>query len=62
MRSRMCIEKPDDVEVTLTLTMKASEWCDVRDQLQNKYPSWQLSSAITDMLSKIRKIVYAEGQ
>lgn len=60
MKGRMKIERPDDVEVTLTITMTAKKWCEIRDQLANKYPSWQLSSLITNTLATVRKIVWED--
>lgn len=54
----MKIEEPDKVEVTLTMTMSVKNWCELRDQLQAKWPSADLSGHITDMLAQVRKIVY----
>lgn len=62
MIARMKIEKPDDVEVTLTVTMSAKKWCELRDQLKSEWPSWELSSAISNMLGNVRKIVWDESE
>ena len=51
MKARLLIENPNDVEGTVKLTMKMSEWEALREQLQNAWPSSQLSYAITDLLS-----------
>ena len=58
MQSRMMIERPGEVEVTLKLTMPAKEWENLREQLVSAYPSWTLAQAITDMLVQVRKIIY----
>jgi len=60
MKSRMMVENPDDVEVTIKMTMRVKDWAELRDQLANAYPAWELSSHINSMLSQIRKIVYPE--
>ena len=62
MRARMKLEKPDDVEVTLIVTMSAKKWCHIRDQLKSEWPSWELSSAISNMLDNVRKIVWDENE
>lgn len=54
----MRIENPNDVEVTLTITMTAKKWCELRDQLSESYPSWHLSSLITKSLAKVRAIIW----
>jgi len=58
MKSRMKIEKPGDVEVTLSITMKASEWEELRGQLSTRYPSWRISAAINDLLAQVRKVLW----
>lgn len=61
MRTRMKIENPGDVEVTLTVTMKASEWEGLRDLLPNKHPASELTYRINDLLAQTRKILWADG-
>lgn len=58
----MRIEKPEDVEVSLTITMTAKQWDELRSQLQDKWPSWQMSAAITGLLSQVRKIVWDDQE
>lgn len=60
MKTRMKIETPGDVEVTLTMTCKASEWEALRDQLQNKWPSSEFSYRINDLLAQVRKILWSD--
>jgi hypothetical protein len=59
MKARFMIERPDEVEVTMKITMTAKEWCNLRDQLEGKWPSSRLSQAITHVLSEARKVYYA---
>lgn len=63
MRSRMSIEKPGEVEVTLTATMTADRWQEIRDWLREAKvyhyePVAQFASAIDDLLGQTRKLLW----
>jgi hypothetical protein len=63
MHCRLKCEKPDDIEFTMTITMKASDWSRLRDQLDsgkmsNGYPAWTLVREINDLLGQARKIYW----
>lgn len=63
MECRLKCEKPGEIVYTLTVTMKASEWEKLRDQLDastlsNSYPAWTLRREIDDLLSQARKIYW----
>lgn len=60
MRARLKIEKPEDIEATITMTMTLQEWELLRDQLKQAHPSWRLASVIDDLLSQGRKVFWAE--
>ena len=60
MKARFMIENPDDIEATIKLTMTIKKWVELRDQLVNNYPSWELSSKISEVVSTARKVFYAE--
>ncbi|MFM0058559.1 hypothetical protein PQR64_23335 [Paraburkholderia phytofirmans] len=55
MKTQFRIENPDDVQMTLKVTMTAREWKTLREQLATTYPSWKLSSAITNMVDSATK-------
>lgn len=59
MKARFMLECPENAEATMKITMTVKEWEEFRDQLQNKWPSSRLSSAVTAMLSEARRVVYA---
>ena len=59
MKARFMIEQPDEVQATMKITMTVKEWCELRDQLQSKWPSSRLSLAITQVLAEARKVYYA---
>lgn len=54
------VEEPGKVEYTMKITMSAKDWEELRDQLAQKWPSSELSNAVTDILSNVRKIHYSE--
>lgn len=62
MKARYMIEDPDAVEATMKITMTMKEWSDLRDQLEDKWPSSRLSQAITHILSDARRVYYAPEQ
>lgn len=59
MKARFMLESPGEVQATMKITMPVKEWEDLRDQLQEKWPSSRLSHAITSMLSEARRVIYA---
>lgn len=60
MQVKAVINKPEDLEVTLTITCQLSEWIELAEQLSNAYPSWQLTSAINDVVYKAKDVFVAE--
>jgi hypothetical protein len=63
MRSRMRIEKPGEVDVTLTVTMSADRWEQIRDWLRESKdlhytPVKQFANAIDDLLGQTRKLLW----
>lgn len=62
MKARFMIENPGEIECTMKITMTMTEWEELRDQLESKWPSSRLSSAITHVLVNARKVYYAPDQ
>ena len=62
MQARFMIEKPDEIEATLKITMKVKDWEALRDQLIGKWPSSDLGNTITDLLAQARRRVYPTTQ
>lgn len=60
MRARLKCENPDDIEFTMTITMRAKEWETLREQLKSGYPSLKLASHISDLLGQARKIYWTK--
>jgi hypothetical protein len=60
MQGKFQIEDPKKIVATLTLTTSIKEWCELRDQLQHKWPSSDLVYLIDDVLSKAQKIFWAD--
>lgn len=62
MKARFMIENPDSIEATIKITMTVKEWSDLRDQLENKWPSSRLSTSISHVITEARKVYYAPEQ
>ena len=60
MKARFMLENPQDLEATMKITMTVKEWENLRDQLENKWPSSRLSQAITQVIIEARKVYYAD--
>lgn len=58
--ARFMLENPDASLATMKITMTIGEWVELRDQLKSMYPSWKLSSAITQLVTEARKVFHAE--
>ena len=59
VKARMMVERPDEIEMTLKLTMSMKEWDELREQLKLSHPSSELVRAINVMLSNARKVYFA---
>ncbi len=46
------VENPDDVVITLTVSMKLPEWKELKDQQMEKWPSSSFKSTIGDLIRK----------
>jgi hypothetical protein len=62
MRARLKCENPEDIEYTITMTMKAKEWESLRNQLHHVWPSSWLTHRVDDLLSQARKIYWSEEE
>ena len=63
MEFRLRCEKPEEIVYTITATMTAKEWEEIRESLDaSKAPHWhpagKLINAITDVLAQARKIYW----
>ena len=50
LKASFTAQEPGQIEYTLTMTMRLDEWAQLSGQLSEKYPSWKLSSVISDMV------------
>lgn len=60
MITQMKIDEPSNVNVTMTITMTVADWRNLKAQLNNQYPGWKLSQAISDMVDAVNTKFYAE--
>ncbi len=59
MKTKMFFENVADIEATMQITMKLSDWKALQATLQNKWPAWNLSSRISDLLIAAEKTLWA---
>ncbi len=58
MRFTLRCENPDDIEYTMTITMTAKRWEELKDQLVVVWPSSDLRSNICDLLGQAREVYW----
>jgi hypothetical protein len=49
MNAKLTVENPQEIEMTLTVTLKLRDWLVLKAQLADSWPSWHLSQQIADM-------------
>lgn len=59
MQARFMMEQPAKIQATMKLTASLEEWEALRDQLENKWPSSDLTYRINDLLAQARKVFYS---
>lgn len=50
----------EKLNASMTITMSVGQWEELRQQLDNKYPSWKLSSAIGNLVRRAKEHFYEE--
>jgi hypothetical protein len=58
MKAKIKAQKPDEIEMELTLTMRLKDWKELRSQVQQAWPSWEVGSAISDLINQAEKHFY----
>ena len=62
MKAKFKITNPDVAECTLSVTMVLDSWKKLRDQLDSKYPSWELRKAINHLVTKAEEEFETDGE
>lgn len=55
IKGKFGIQKLNDVEATLTVTMTVGEWREILEQLSQKWPSWKFGEVILAMITAFNK-------
>lgn len=55
LKARVRIEQPEDVRLTLTVTLPLKEWKRLIDQLGNQHPSWALEQVAREAVALVEK-------
>lgn len=56
MKTKLKATNTKDIEFELTMTMTLERWQELQEQLSRDWPSWELSSAISDMVTQANKV------
>ena len=57
MKIESKITNQKEVEITISITMKNSEWAIFHQQVANQYPSWRLKDEIGYVLFELNKTI-----
>lgn len=55
------IEDPDDVKISMTITLSLNEWKILKTQLtipDQRYPGWDLERQISNLIEKIQQKIF----
>jgi hypothetical protein len=58
VRAKFAIEKPDDIDCTMKITMSLGQWKKLRAQLPSEWPSMDLYRAIGDLVGQAEQTFY----
>ena len=59
MKAVYQLENTEEMEATLTVTMRIREWKELAEAMPGSWPHWKYAAAIRDMVTKANK-AYAE--
>jgi hypothetical protein len=62
IRTSARVTNPDDVEVTMTVTMTAGEWTRLACELSGDWPAWSFRQAVKEALEKFSEAHYSVGE
>ena len=54
------LKNQEEMELTLSITMRIKEWKELQESIPEKYPYWKLGGAITEAILKVGTTVYEE--
>ncbi len=55
MKARFNATNPEEINFSMNLTMSLKEWEQLRDQIHDKYPGFELASVISNMVVQANK-------
>lgn len=62
MRAKFQTESPDEISMTLTMTMPLGQWKKLRSQLAQDWPSWDVGRQISDMVRQAEEKFYPTSE
>ena len=58
MEAKFQLDDPSKMQATMKITMRLDEWEELQAQLEQKWPSWELSRAISSLVFQAKKTFY----
>lgn len=49
---------PDNIEVTMSITMTIGHWKVLREQMGTEWPAWDVGRQIRDTISKVENVIF----
>jgi hypothetical protein len=62
IRSTYRLNGVDDVNATLTVTMPVKHWKEFQSSLSEKWPNWEFSSKISEMINEANRVFSTSQQ
>lgn len=62
MRGTFKLCNIDSIDASMTISMTVKEWRELRNQLSDEWPSWDLSSQISKLIAQAESTFYARTE
>ena len=62
MKAKLELANVKDLEATMTITMRISDWMELKEQLGGNWPSWKFGSCIRELIEKATKEFYSTSR
>jgi hypothetical protein len=62
MRGTFYLQKPDEINATLTITLSLKTWKELRDSLRDKWPDVELSTLISNAVYTAERTFFVDSE
>ena len=60
MKFRCALVSPDEMQMTMTITMNVAQWKQLKAVIKDQYPGWHFAAAIGSIIEKAEGCVLSE--